>query len=151
MKEPIIVVCDEVFVFETISNATTFIEPWDTEDCIAYDSEGRLLRVFETNALDEREPSARPKAPSWLPALVRRYVQRYMEGQLAGVRQTKIETVEPEPTHQSELREVLTDWLVSTSVWLYEHKRRGVPVSRDELSQEPLERLISRALEYGTR
>ena len=146
IKEPIIVVCDEVLVFETLSHATTYIEPWDTEDCdAAYDSEGRLLRVVATTALLERKSNASPKTRSWLPAIVRRFMQQPMESQLAGLKLTKIEAVETEPTHQPQLEEVLVDWLARIYV------RRDVPVSRKQLSRESLEQLVRRAMEYSTR
>ncbi len=151
IREPIIVVSDDgLLVFETLSHATTYIEPWDAEDCTpAFDSEGRLLRVLETNALEEQELDTLPKASPWLPGIVRRFVQRWMWRELADIRRTKIEPSEQEPTHQSELREVLTDWLVTTTS-LYEHQRKGIlPVSREQLAQESLEQLVGRALYFS--
>ncbi len=153
IREPIIIVSDDgLLVFETLSHATTYIEPRDTEDCTsAFDSEGRLLRVLETNALEEQEPDALPKTSPWLPGIVRRFIQRWMERELADIRRTEIEPLEQEPTHQSELREILTHWLVTTTS-LNEHKRKGIlPVSREQLAQESLEQLVSRALKYSVR
>jgi hypothetical protein len=159
IKEPIIVVCDEVLVFESLSHAITFIEPWDAEDCSpVYDSEGRLLRVYQSSKLEEQAPRAKSEIPSWVPAFARRYVQwymdrqqRYFEQQLADFKLTKIEALEREPTHQSELRQVLIDWLSSTSAWRYEHKRSRVLVTKEELSREPLEQLVNRALEDSVK
>jgi hypothetical protein len=159
IKEPIIVVCDEVLVFETLSHATTYIEPWDAEDCpAAYDSEGRLLRVFQSSKLEEQEPPAKRQIPFWMPAIVRPYAERYLDRQqrlarkeLAAFKMTKIEAQEREPTHEGELRTVLIDWLARVYRSLYEHREIKALVLKEELAREPLERLVTRVLEPSVR
>jgi hypothetical protein len=155
IKAPIIVAGGGVEVFGTLSDAITYIEPWDTEDTSpAYDSEGRLLRFFMSSELEEKGPPARRQVPSWMPAVIRPFAQRRLDRQqrfaekfLGDLKITRVEALEQEPTHQREVHDALVQWLDSVYLSQYKRKKIDPPVSEEELSREPLEQLVSRVLE----
>jgi hypothetical protein len=103
MKPPIIIQCDEVLIFETVSDAERYLEPADVFDkeLKAYDSEGRVL---ELKGVDT-------KKTEFLGMTAYSGTKVYLE------------SAEPDPTHGEGLKRVLRDLLEQRGVdpiWLGE-------------------------------
>ena len=92
MKPPIIVIGDDLEIFESVGDAERYIEAPDVHkgQTVAYDSEGRLLEL---------------RAPG-------QGTSTFLGVRTYDVRQPiSISDAEPEPSHQSELSSCLRDYL----------------------------------------
>ena len=113
IKPPIIVVCDDTYVFETLSAAEDYIEPVDADDCTAaYDSEGRSLRLLGTLYWEQsRDQSSAHNKPSTL----KERLAQFLKGAYEAPPWTKIVPAEADPTHADEAASALRNLLISVN------------------------------------
>jgi hypothetical protein len=109
IKPPIIVVCDTAYVFDTLTEAEDYIEPWDADDCAAFDSEGRLLRMIGYK--DWRPSKAQSRSKSFKERLAH-LLSGHPESPAEGPSWTKIIPDEAEPTHAREAADAIRNRLI---------------------------------------
>ncbi len=122
MKPPIIVIeGDDIAIYQSIEEVEQHIEPPDISAGVAYDSEGRLLKLV-------KQVKEESKSHGLLYTLLVR-----LTGPIYEVKVIEIET---QPKHACELREQLVRALA----------RMGI--SEEFLSKASLEELVIKASEY---
>lgn len=105
IRPPIIVVCDVVYVFDTLAEAESYIEPWDADDCTAYDSEGRLLRLLGMRDWEQSRAQTKPTT-------FKQWLVQVLKGTVEHPPWTKIIPTEVEPTHAREAADAIRNRLI---------------------------------------
>jgi hypothetical protein len=141
IKPPIIVVCDVVYVFDTLSEAEDYIEPWDADDCSAYDSEGRLLRLLGMKDWEQTRPRTRP-------ATFKERLALFLEGTVEGPPWTKIVSDEAEPTHALEAADAIRNHLIGLNE-PWGKKLPGLGLAPEWLASASLSELMEYVRNWG--
>ncbi|HET9492719.1 MAG TPA: hypothetical protein VFR15_00645 [Chloroflexia bacterium] len=141
IKPPIIVVCDVVYVFDTLAKAESYIEPVDADDCTAYDSEGRLLRLLGAEYWEQSR--AQNKSSTFKEQLA-----QLLKSTVADPQWTKIIPAEAEPMHALEATEAIRNRLIGLNEPLGK-KWSGLGLSTEWLASASLPELIEYVRNWG--
>jgi hypothetical protein len=141
IKPPIIVVCDVVYVFDTLDKAESYIEPWDADDCTGYDSEGRLLRLLGMKHWEQTKARTRP-------ATFRDKLALFLKGAGETPPWTRIVLVEADPTHALEAADAIRNRLIGLNE-PWGKKWPGLGLSPEWIGAASLQELIQFVRDRG--